>query len=719
MKYNSLKYIIASLALLGVSQLVNAQYKSGGGVSTAKSVSERHSDGSYTITLETFGEGSSESTTTYSKKDVVLVLDVSGSMDYAKGTPTAVNGAVTYDQVLNGPETYYRIVDGEYTKVFAGTFTYNRRTYYGLYTYQANPNYFTYNENRNNISVTGLYSGVPTRMEALKTAVTGFIDKIYEDDTTDKNGKPRSKVLGNRISIIKFAGTKSNTVGISYYDSGNYNYNNTQIVKNFTELTEANVTALKNDVNSFLARGGTQAWDGMDLAVDVLKTANANANKIVIFFTDGVPDENNYGAVGNTNNGGTRAYAAKNTYNATVYSIGLFTSSPGSTTDTYKYLQYVSSNYPKATYSNSTLRAGEGGDANGGYYKDASGNVDLNKIFEAISDDIGRQGDVVDETSQVRDIVSSSFKLPIDVAEMSDAEKAAWVENNVNIYTKKVSETGTDGWQDDDYDLSGVTATIGLDENGHGTLNVTGFDFTADDSEVGAGDGNWVGTRKVTVDGVTTTKWYGRKLVIEFNIVEAEDVTGGDATNTNTKDSGVYVLKDGVYVNVNSYEIPHTNLPVNIRIKKDGLRHGESATFEIWRAVPKLDENGKIVYNDIGKPTPDESKWEDWSKVILTNKGADGDFVEKTLLALDPSYVYKVVEDAWGWAYTLSHTGGDLTTATVEVNPFTFTNKEKTNVPKHAEAVTINHFGLTIQGGEFQGKQEEHYKSSKVQSFSK
>ena len=77
-------------------------------------------------------------------------------------------------------------------------------------------------------------------------------------------------------------------------------------------------------------------------------------------------------------------------------------------------------------------------------------------------------------------------------------------------------------------------------------------------------------------------------------------------------------------------------------------------------------------------------------------------------------------EDAWGWAYEMTGAtvGGEIpNTSTVEVNPFTFENKDKEGVVKHAEAVTINHFGYTIQTGEFQGQQEEHYKSSKLKSF--
>ena len=172
-------------------------------------------------------------------------------------------------------------------------------------------------------------------------------------------------------------------------------------------------------------------------------------------------------------------------------------------------------------------------------------------------------------------------------------------------------------------------------------------------------------------------------------------------------------------VNINPYEIPHTARPINIKIQKTGLRVGESATFEIQRAEPRKDENGNIVYNALGKPEPKlnaagEEDFSTWSKVVLTNKSdTDGALVVKTLLALDPSWVYKVTEDDWGWAYDTKGEGGVQTTSTVEVNPFKFVNtpNEKATKYKHAEAVTINHFATSATAGD---AREEHYKSSKT-----
>lgn len=90
----------------------------------------------------------------------------------------------------------------------------------------------------------------------------------------------------------------------------------------------------------------------------------------------------------------------------------------------------------------------------------------------------------------------------------------------------------------------------------------------------------------------------------------------------------------------------------------------------------------------------------------------------KDVLVLDPYWVYMVLEDDWGWAYTMTgdtnQVGdeGTYTTSSVEVNPFRFHNEEKTYAVKHAEAIRINHFKSSERNADV-----EHTKSSKVESF--
>ena len=728
------KYILIVLPFLAVPKTASAQaVHREGGVATTKTVTAQDEDGNYTIKLETWAEGETAVVEKATPVDVVLVLDVSGSMDFPKGAITAETKAFTYNDIANSEYTYFYYWQNNYWKVYPRHDGNN----YDLYVYPGNPTRVGSQRNDPNTPVTNrrgnqwtgytydtitLYRGTETRMDALKKAVNSFIEDIERDDHQDKEGNERAR-LGNRISIVKFAGNSTNTVGNTTYngDGGETNYS--QIVMNLTKV-EGNVATMQAAINGFQSMGGTQAGYGMAHANTVLANADADHTKVVVFFTDGDPDDNRaaIGSASGNQGAGTNAYRAKNAQGAVVYTIGMFTTSPAPNGATYNYLNYISSNYPQATVNNGNMTAGTGSDQ--GYYQDASGNVNLTDIFKSISQGIGGSETTVAESTQIRDVVSSSFTIP----EGFDAD-------DVVIYSVRAKKQASLAWDDNsrqDYtpaaDQADAVSAVIDEQDGLKRLVLTGFDFSKADTPEGSnsGNGNWVGERFTEADGHF---YAGAKLVVEFKIREREEATGGAGTNTNTGESGVWVLQeDGTYKNINHYVIPHTTLPVNIVIKKTGLRSGESATFEIeycrpknWDETKTLEENiAAMEYNAIGKPEPD-GNWKDFSKVILTNKGADKAEVTKKLVALDPYYIYRVNEDAWGWAYTVSgNTSADGTipnTSTVEVNPFRFVNTEKEGSVKHAEAVTINHFGYTIQTGEFQGKQEEHYKSSKVEKL--
>ena len=754
------RYILFGFALFAFAQTIQAQvtnqYQTSNGVATGKHVSEQNSDGTYTITLETFATGEQTLVTTSTPVNVVLVLDVSGSMAWPKGSYSqSTKTSYSYNDIVNGNIEYFRkySTTSDYIeKIYAEEVVVGNQTRYYLYispdqgTGDDQGTYLTANgattTGRNNAA----YSTSPTaaivtpthnriyedysynryrpdeyfyqgtsRIKALQDAVGAFIDEIELNDHQDNSGNERAERLHNKISIVQFAGDGNNT---------SYNDNETIVA---LQVTEGNVASMKAAVNAMIPKGATEAGEGMRLANIQLANADANANKVVVLFTDGSPSDN-YAAI-------TQSRTTKGDRGAVVYTVGVFTSSPGTTSNDYKYLNAVSSNYGSDVsftvtgYYNQTLNITGTGAMGGDYYKDASGNVDLTAIFQSISQGIGGSEETVGASTQVRDYVTSSFTVPSGTA--SDA----------TFYTMDIKPDGS-GWTNKQTP-AGVTLAIGkktypdeLDADGQpvqrDTVGVTGFDFSADD--------NWVGLRYPT--GSTTGVYAGKKLVIEFKVRANGDATGGTGAATNTSDSGVYIrTADGEYVNVNHYEIPHTNLPLQISIKKDGLRAGESATFEIWRARPlqlkdgsgnplyyAVDASGKPTsqqtttvtaypiwdYNALGKPKPDEDTWKDWSKVIVTNKsGVDGQSVFKTLKALDAGYIYKVTEDNWGWSYTMTGAGGTLTTSEVEVNPFHFTNEEKADAVKHAEAVMINHF----QGKDGQTSRTEHAKSSKVERF--
>ena len=745
MKHYIFRYIAIAATLLATAVSASAQYNITNGVGTSKKVTQLDAE-SYKIRLETFATGTTTVTETATPVDVVLVLDVSGSMDYSKGTPTRYNQYVTYDDVLNGNQTYFVLNNNNYERVWARTYREGNQTYYELYRYPANPQRITRSTSRTQCRSNQLYVGT-SRMQELQKAVGTFIEDIERDDHQDKDGNEREERLGNRISIVKFASNSTNNVGNDTYYENPYTQNNSQIVMNLTNV-EGNVETMKAEVNAFQSMGGTQAGYGMNHAVRALANADADHNKVVVFFTDGNPDDN-FAAIGNANNGGSNAYRIKNSLDAVVYTIGMFTTSPASNSNTYQYLNYVSSNYPTATVNNGNMNQGTGG-SNQGYYQDASGDVDLTEIFKSISSGIGGATKEIGQSTQVRDIVTNSFVLPSTVS-------AA----DVHVYTSAASGDATSGddtlpptWGTETEITSSVGITIeNVDANGNPiddedtttpvankALFVTGFDYSKDDTTEGQGDGNWVGPRYKN----SKYTFAGKKLIIEFTVKADPEATGGE-TLTNTGKSGVYLKNDdGSYTCINNYEQPHQTLTVNIKIRKTGLRHGESATFELMRIRPKnwddsktLEENkANIEYNIIGKPIPgtktpsgsatqpDQSDyyesmgWEGFKKIILTNKGENGAEVVKEVLVLDPYWVYMVLEDDWGWAYTMTGDtqqvgdDGTYTTSSVEVNPFRFHNTENADAVKHAEAIMINHF----KGSESASK-VEHEKSSKVEHF--
>ena len=742
------KYLLIGLSLFAVSVTAQAQYHSDNGISTAKNVSAQDGQGNYTITLETFATGTTTVVTSAAPADIVLVLDLSQSMTQNYGSKTSYTARTSqgYSYESYGNNQYYYFYDGDYRQVSRGYYetdgTGNQATRHYYLTFSANSTtYYLYGnsvttdrpsepngrrvnrvwQNTGTTIWTGVLYSVSTvnqsRLQALQDAVEQFVEVIYHNDNyQDKtNDKPRSEPLGNRISIVTFGGPQNNTT-VTKINSGLTNVTNADGSKNASMISD--LLALTNSSINGSDHYGTYADEGMVLANNVLSTIGDdrkdNSSRTVVLFTDGAPGSGPDWTTGNgstasiptSNRAIAAALTAKTTHTATVFTVILGNIA---NTDMGHYLDYTSSNYPNAA---SMTNPGDPAEGDADYSLEA-GN-DLKGVFTQIAKASGGSERPVDSETQVRDVVSSSFVVPSN-----------FDEDDVVVKVYKVEDFNNNVWAEDTtYDTSDIEVSI-TKSGDKDMLVVEGFDYSMDDNPKNSGNGNWVGERYINNQYV----WKGRKLVIEFKIKSIDGSTGGDGTNTNDPASGVYVKDEGGnYVCLNSYDMPHANLPINLIIVKNGLKHGESATFEIERVRPKnWDENKTVAenianleYNAIGKPIPG-TNWSNWSKVIITNKGADRAPVTKKLLALDPHWIYRVAEDNWGWAYEVvgAVTGDIPNTSTVEVNPFTFTNTDKEGAVKHAEAVSINHFGYKIQTGEFAGEQEEHYKSSKVGSLNK
>lgn len=576
-----------------------------------------------------------------------------------------------------------------------------------------------------------------SRIHELKDAVKAFIDEIVTNDQYKiVNGEKvkRNAPLHNKIGIVSFAGGYLESHSTTSMLELSYDNNTTNVT---------NVSALKNKVDGFTLYDGTKPTEGLEKAKPLFANSGRTGTpgedflRTVVFFTDGKPDdevtakdENNktYSVYPDCYNKVIEKAADFKVpaYGASMYSVGLFSMEVGETSvsqDKKDFMDYVSSDYPDAL---STTNHGD--KVSTDYYKDVStGDLTLSDVFKTIAQASGGSERTVPGATQVVDGLTNSFTLP----KPANGSTPTLESIQVRVYTRSINTAGTD-WKKNDsgkYIENNLTvvempaadtqtpnpgAVYMTDDSKvgvaivDGKLYVMGFNYSKLDDPENSGNGNWVGWRYPIVNNNPVKTCYGQELVIEFKIQGDPTATGGNSTQTNTANSGVYVPKykeDGTfdgYEVANSYEIPDADIPINLVIKKSGLKHGESATIQIYWA-PQKDKSDPNNYDkNTGKLKPDldivwdgasadnGKGWGNFSKVILTNTGVDGAVVTETLLCLDPNYVYKMAEDNWGWSYTQSFK--EIDTSEKEFNPFEFTNTKKDNVVRHAEAASINYF---------------------------
>lgn len=456
------------------------------------------------LTLEAYATGSTTTTTSTAPVDIVLVLDVSGSMD-----KSIVSYTYTAAYEINSNGTYYyQDANGQYQQAYycsdcSNWYTEEHYDHWIFGSYHGG----TRLTPKTSADSTGTQFYTRTestakKIDALKTAVNGFIDSVA------------AKSADSQIAIVKFAGDKTNKVGNDTYREDGYTYNYSQIVRNLTTVDATGAGALKTAVSALRAAGATAADYGMQHAQTIITgAANDGRQKVVVMFTDGEPNHNNGFDNSVANDAISASKAMKNNGNgATVYTIGCFGTLTGDTkTNVDKYMNYVSSNYPNAT---SMTDAGTKTSDN--FYKTVGSTADLDAIFQEISQTAGGATLTLGSDTVLRDVVSEYFDLP---------ENAA-----ANITAESYSCTALDAdgapiWnetpdQDTNY-------TVSIQDK---TISVTGFDYSE----------NWVGK-----DVNTGVVHPGKKLVVTIPIVD--NGTGMGEVPTNGTDSAVYD-KDGKQV---------------------------------------------------------------------------------------------------------------------------------------------------------------------------
>ena len=245
-------------------------------------------------------------------------------------------------------------------------------------------------------------NGDPTkRIDALRNAINGTNNTEGVLDYIVKQNSTLAADKQIQVAIVKYAGNKSNSVGNETYRAGGNSYNYTQIMKPLSACTTDTVGNFTATVNSIRPAGCTQADYGLEKAQEALNGSRDGAKKVIIFFTDGSPNNSNGFVPSVANNAVAKAKALKDD-KAEIYTVGIFSGADPSadpsippvwpiwnneSSHANHFMHAVSSNYPNATaYDNVGERAKDPNDSskNAEYYKAATNSDELNQVFQDI-----------------------------------------------------------------------------------------------------------------------------------------------------------------------------------------------------------------------------------------------------------------------------------------------------------------------------------------------
>ena len=497
-----------------------------------------------------------------------------------------------------------------------------------------------------------------TRLNALKNAATTFANAVAAKAAgADGDISTPADNVNHRIAVVGFASGQ-------YYNGTNYNYGNTEVFVGSNQYkygsaaqgqygnafqdmnTSTGVGNVSASIGALSAEGGTLTNLGLEMGNGIFG-ANPIAegekrNRVVIVFSDGVPGWKGYDS--NTANSAiTQAGTAKNTYGATVYSIGIFPGADATSAgnqngnETEKanwFMQRVSSNtqYPQSP----------------SYYLSAADAGTLNSIFQQISDQIETGGTTSTLTSDavVKDIISPQFTLPAGTTA-------------ANITVETYACTGKNA--NDDYTWSNNNSTMGATASISGDqVNVTGFNFSE----------NYVGT---VTEGDSVT-YRGHKLVISFKVQPKAGFLGGNEVYTNTS-AGIY--ENGSAENpLLTFDRPTVNVPIkdvtvtakdkNVYLKgevtADQLKDGS----EISVGDVKLDLSKAT---DTDKPYGLDPWQTEYVDITVTVKDKDGNVISDKLENLTEDTTYTVeVTVAPKTVGTSTPANGDAATAKTGAN---------------------------------------------------
>lgn len=529
----------------------------------------------YKITLEAYTTGTVSTSETTKPTDIVLVLDQSGSM-----SEDMKSYKYTERYNLDRSSSYYVRYRDSYIRVSwcskCRAWTDGCSNF--LFLHDPGNKYTPKTDAADTASdhVQFYSRGNETKtqkLQALKNAVTSFTNAVAE------KAKGADKQLGteddvnHRIAIVGFASG-------DWYNYDNYDYTNTEVfigssqykygnsAKNVyskafqnlnTEAGKANVLA---SVGALDANGGTLTNLGLEMA-NGLFGANAVAdnsrNRVVVVFTDGEPGWSGYDS-DVANAAINQANTTKNTYNATVYTVGIFENADATSAGNQN-----GTNAEKANWFMQKLSSNNGTPQDPSYYLSASDSDTLSTIFQKISNQISESKIDLGSQTVIKDTVTKYFDMPKNTSAVS-----------VKSYDCTGFSDGEPTWSETGTVLNNAV-TLNTENN---TVNVTGFDFNAN---------------YVTVNGRSETdpkqpgNFHGRKLVIEFTVSVKDGFVGGNNVPTNGTDSGVYD-KDGKLVA--NFVVPEVNVSITSSVGTNDKVIYEGNSINVKDLYDEVDTSG-------------------------------------------------------------------------------------------------------------------------------
>lgn len=319
-----------------------------------------------------------QSTTVSVPFDIVMVLDVSGSMgdsfyEYSKYTGKLNKDGYYYIKTSSG--IYERIKYKDKQWKYWDTY----KNQYVIVT-QGSTDIFTKEESE-------------TKLTALKNAATSFVDNVA------------TKNPDNRISVVTFAG--NSTIKASSDPK-------------WLLRTGNSLNTIKSWINNLSAKGATNSAAGLDSAVNVFDSKNSGKwedvtqktgrQKMVVFLTDGVPTTSSSFSPTVAQNAIDNATRLEQ-QGAVIYSLGIFDSasysgyiSDGTVKEIDDYMKRVASSDKK--------------------YMTADSVSSLNGLFDSITNSMP-----VSVTATVTDVIDSRFELT-DASRATLEADGATIQNN-------------------------------------------------------------------------------------------------------------------------------------------------------------------------------------------------------------------------------------------------------------------------------------------------